>query len=726
MSTQKENTHKLKTGQSLKEKTDTDALNAAIMSEWPNPPTIADINTDVSDARTITDTHLDKILNYRAARENKFKSKKGSEQAKNDKSALKSQFSPKVIRRQNEWRYSSLSEPFLSQPELFKVKPKSHDDVERARQNNLILNHQFEHELNKTKLVDDIVRAIVDDGTVITKTGWLYQECAVYEYVPKFKLAPIETTEQAQEIASIIELASADISQVEDLDDGSLAALAHFNETGEMLYPVQDGVKRIKTMKVLKDRPDVIVCDPANVIIDPSCNGDLDKANFIAYEFETSKSELLSSGIDYKNLDEVDFSAKPNNDGLATELAEENKTFNLKDEARAKVTAYEYWGYWDIMGDGVVTPIVITYIGDTIIRAEINPFNHSKLPFDVASLMPVRNSTYGEADAELLEDDQAIIGSLSRGMIDLIGKSAGGQTAFAKGYLDPVNMVKYRRGMDYEVNGTNVSNGVYQHSYPEISSGVLNLYQMHNNNVDSNTGVKAFSGGLSGDSLGSSVGGIQQALTAAQKRELGILRRITHLITSIGTKVIAMNGQYLTEDYVVRLTNNEFVSVATDDLEGKFDLTLDISSVEADNKRVGELSFLLQTAGNNLPFEIIRDVWAEITYLQKSFSLSKKIQSFEPQPDPVQEKLKELEIAKMQAEITNVQAEATERRAKAEKALADALKAQAEANNLDLKFVETELGVTHERDLEKQKAQSEGNMALELVKQQQNNKQVES
>ena len=41
--------------------------------------------------------------------------------------------------------------------------------------------------------------------------------------------------------------------------------------------------------------------DP-NVIIDPTCLGELDKANFVIYSFETSMAELKKDGR-YSNLD---------------------------------------------------------------------------------------------------------------------------------------------------------------------------------------------------------------------------------------------------------------------------------------------------------------------------------------------------------------------------------------------------------------------------------------
>lgn len=47
---------------------------------------------------------------------------------------------------------------------------------------------------------------------------------------------------------------------------------------------------------------------------------------------------------------------------------------NFRDPARKRITAYEYWGNWDINGDGTKTAIVATFVGSTMIRCELNPF----------------------------------------------------------------------------------------------------------------------------------------------------------------------------------------------------------------------------------------------------------------------------------------------------------------------------------------------------------------
>ena len=80
----------------------------------------------------------------------------------------------------------------------------------------------------------------------------------------------------------------------------------------------------------------------------------------------------------------------------------------MQDDLRRKVVAYEYWGFYDIEGDGVLHPIVATWIGDTMIRLELNPFPDEKLPFVLVPYLPVKRELYGEPDAELLEDNQKI------------------------------------------------------------------------------------------------------------------------------------------------------------------------------------------------------------------------------------------------------------------------------------------------------------------------------
>jgi hypothetical protein len=89
--------------------------------------------------------------------------------------------------------------------------------------------------------------------------------------------------------------------------------------------------------------------------------------------------------------------------------------------------------------------------------------------------------------------------------------------------------------------------------------------------------------------------------------------------------------------------------------------------------------------------------------------LMEAINQFQPQPDPLAVEEQQLKIAKLKAEIAEVEARTAQ-------LYADAQKKRAEADQANLDTVEQETGTKHERDLEKQKAQAQGNASLEVTK----------
>lgn len=157
------------------------------------------------------------------------------------------------------------------------------------------------------------------------------------------------------------------------------------------------GTTQVNVEKIDLNEPTIEIVDYRNIYFDPSCQGDVDKAQFAVVSFETSKAELQKDGR-YKNLEAVLWDST----NILSQPDHESSTpdsFNFKDVPRRRVIAYEYWGWYDIEGDGVLKPIVATWIGDVMVRLEANPFPDQKLPFVVVNYLPVKRSLYGEADA---------------------------------------------------------------------------------------------------------------------------------------------------------------------------------------------------------------------------------------------------------------------------------------------------------------------------------------
>lgn len=673
------------------------------LTDWMNEPTIQTLKGDLEAAKPHHDAQMARIKKWNELLEVKGAAKPPSVRGR-------SSVQPKLIRRQAEWRYSALSEPFLGSEKLFQVKPVTFEDDAAAKQNELVLNWQFKTKLNKVKLIDDYVRSNVDEGTCVVRLGWKRVTKMIKEMVPVWQHFEIMDEAGLQQFQQFLELKVSNPREFDQKADPAIkAAIELYEESGEITIAIQTGEQEVDVEKIIENRPTVEVLNHQNVYIDPSCGGDMSKALFVVVSFETNLAELKKEGKKYKNLERVNWEGN-------SPLAEPDhytttpQEYNFKDKMRKKVVAYEYWGFFDIHGNDELVPFVATWIGDCMIRMEINPFPDEKLPFVVVPYLPVKRELYGEPDAEMLEDNQRILGAVTRGMIDLMGRSANGQQGIAKGMLDPLNRRRYENGQDYEYNpNQNPNQGLIEHKFPEIPQSAILMLNLQNQEAEGLTGVKAFSGGVSGDSYGNVATGIRNVLDAAAKREMAILRRLAKGMVEIAQKIMAMNAEFLSEKEVIRITNTEFVTVNREDLKGNFDLETDISTAEVDNAQAQDLAFMVQTMGPNMDVTITMMLLSEIARLKRMPLLAEQLRKWKPTPDPLIEKKKELEVLELQAKIQKLQSDVMLNKAKA-------IEAKANTDKKNLEFVEQETGTKHLRELEQAEAQSRGNQDLQITK----------
>lgn len=672
------------------------------LTKWSNEPSIYDLKNDFTLAQNFHDEQEAKIHHWRDVIEVKGNSKPPKREGR-------SSVQPKVVRRQAEWRYSALTEPFLNSEKVFRVLPRTFEDEEAAKQNEILLNYQFDTQLNKVKFIDDVVRTTVNDGTCIIRTGWDRETRIVATESPIYNYLPDSSPEFTQVLQSAMEMQQLNPRQYdEEVPDEIKASVEATNQMGMPTRAMLIGTETVEDEEVITNKPVAEIINNANVYIDPTCNGDISRAMFIIVSFETNKAELVKQNR-YVNLNLVDWDSNaPVADG--NHETDTDDSFRFKDTARKRVVAYEYWGYYDINGDDTLVPIVATWIGDTIIRMEENPYPDGKLPFIFIPYLPIVRSVYGEPDAALLEDNQRIIGALTRGMIDLLGRSANSQIGLAKGMLDVVNERKFKAGEDYFFNpGFSPVNSYIEHKYPEIPQSALLLLQTQNQEAEALTGIKSFTGGISGDAYGQVATGIKGALDSASKREMAILRRIAKGISEVGQKFIAMNAEFLSDTEVVRITNRQYIPIKREDLKGNFDLKVDISTAEVDNEKAQDLGFMLQTIGPNLDPTLTTYILAEIADLKRMPALAEKLRQWRPQPDPAEEQMKQLQLQEQQLKNQKLQSEVALNQAKA----------QDTQVNTQATVMETQQeldGTKHQRDMEKQQSQARANQNLEVTK----------
>lgn len=716
------------------------------LTNWKKEPKASDLMDDYTKASTYHSSQMNRIAKWLAQLHPTVDKKR----LQNGRSGA----APKVIRRFVEWRYASLSSAILNERNIFNVIAQQPKYLNASLQNSLILNFQFNHLINKVKFVNDLVRNLVNEGTAIARIGWTNEiqtketEIPVYQYVE----ADIN---QAQMLMQALEMINQEMEQngIEYAEDTEFfkqmpsdmaESVKKSQEMGLPIIAVDTGRTQIKKEFIeTKNRPDIKIINNADLIIDPTCDGNFDNAKFVIYKYKTSLSDLKAvnqkSPNTYMNLSKIgdkpteDFTASSftelvnmPNDVFADLVKDSNGTqvsgFEFKDEARKQLTAYEYWGYWDIDGTGVVQGIVATIVNGVIIRLQRNPFPDNKLPFVVIPYMPVKGSVYGEPDAELIGDNQQIIQALTRSIIDTVARGAAGQTATPKGYLDPVNAMKFKTGQDYEYNpmGMHPSDAVYMHTAAELPQSVIALVQSQYAEAESAVGVKAFQNGIDGNAYGQVVAGMSQAITAMTQREGDIIFRINKGLEEIGNKIISMNQEWLSEEETIAISGGQFARIRREDLAGDFFLAVTIKSNSESEGKAQQLTFMVQTLGEQADWGLRKLMLVEIARLYNLDAMSVALRDYEPEPDPFQQEMQQLQLEEQKLKNEKLRAEARyyDERSQFIVAQTDDTVAQTDQRALD--FMEQESGVAHERqkDLVTSQAiaQNEGKLNSDIMK----------
>ena len=767
------------------------------LTDWPNEPAVDNLKQDLFNCKSLHDTQVGLIDNYMfMLKAEPFKL------GKKDKN--RSTVQPKLIRKQAEWRYASLSEPFLSESNIFRINPVTYEDNYAAKQNELVLNYQFNTQINKIKFIDEYVRAAVDCGTAIIRVSWeelqdtvdvpvpqyqargvdpnnelelarfnrvkkafsdtVYQANIPSYWVDCIKQAMQEEQQREQEVFAQVQQQIAVMQQQgmppEQLEQVQQELLGQAQEQLQQMPPIAYIPEHVGTVyeRVSKtvNKPTVEICHYKDVYLDSSCEGDVDKAEFIIYKFTTCKADLLKDGR-YVNVNGIPEEAYTT---VYEDRDEINNSENFKDPARRKLTVYEYWGNWDIHGDGTKVPIVAAWVGPVMIRCEENPYPDHKPPFVFVPYLPRAKSAYGEPDGALIADNQVIIGAVTRGVIDLLARSANSQVGMAISFLDPVNKKAFTEGRDYEFNpAMTPQQAVFEHTFPEIPQTAMAFLQSQEMEAEALTGVKTYNEGINGDAYGNTATGIKSVLDSASKREMGILRRLSDGLKKIARKIIAMNALWLNDTEIIRITNQDFVEIHRDDLAGNFDLELVISSAEQDNAKAESLAFMLQTLGNSVDQGMTQMIFSEICRLKKMPELAERVARYEPPPpDPMQQQMMQMQMEMMKAQIQKLEAEVqklgadamySEARAQNEmveaqikpqelqsKIVSEQAKAQynqSMAHKLDLDYLNDIQGTKHQQDMElmaqQAKAQADKSMQekfMDYLLEQEKTKQAEA
>lgn len=531
------------------------------------------LQSDLAQAKTVKNTINAKIINWR----NIYDAKPyGNEQDGRSKIVM-----PEA-RNTVDWFVPNALKPFTTSEII--VNPVSADDVQKADLMTKLIAYQYDRKFNKTQFHRRSLKTMAIEGTVVARVGWEYKEeedeRESYKGVAPefFKQKAMEVIQSGGKIEKVV--------QDEDDETVSFDAISH---------------------TVTANNPTADIIKNEDFYIDPQATT-IDDARFCIQAIDMSLSDLRAldkkydpdNGI-YDGVDDIQVENEKDQSSLGAFRDTQNladysaRDVDLEDKARKRITIYEYYGLYDLDGDGIVEPIVATWANDTLLRLAPNPFPDKKPPFVACAFREDTFAFWGHSQVELVEDMQKIKTAMMRSFIDMIANSANGLKYTTKGNLDALNMRKLREAKIGDVIEFNKE--IPQVSQPnQIPQSFSNFYQMMSNEMENASGITKYNQGLDSNSLNKTATGISAIMGQSQMRMWEIAevygdRYLKELIK----KWIAYNKAFLSDSVVIRL-EGEDVHLSRDDIDGSFDLDINVSVMGANEMKQAQITQALQMA----------------------------------------------------------------------------------------------------------------------------------
>ena len=674
--------------------------------DWKSKLPLKDIVSNISSVHNLYTSYVDRVEGYKTAMNADYRIGTGEG---------KSKVTPKAIQKLHNYAYSSLSEGLLSDYDIVSASPNGHTDLVESQAQSLLLNYQLNEEMDFASVVEKAAKYFEDYGSFYLKLSWNYKERKKKNHNPTLKELPEGVPPE----------------QVQQLFEQGL-----LTEDGMLIVDKE-------VTSVVQDHPVISIKKYNQVVLGPSLDGSntMDSLQFVADKYYATISSLEASGK-YKNLDKIsdrelksdyDINALPDADfELEFEAMMEDDGQELEHKTVDKnkpLVVTDYWTMMPIKKKGHPVPVVTTFVAGVIIAQEESPFG-------VEVGYPYARGLYSQSledelydgipDTPELEEDQKIIGAVTRGMIDIMAKAANGQTGMAQGMLDPAEERKRQAGQDYKFNpAIDPTRGIVQEKFPELPQSALQMLNMMQGSMESTSGKKMFGDGLNSGAYGDVAKGIDSVVNTTTQRTMSNVRKFNKPFVAIIKKMAEVNRQFITDDKVIALSDNEFKTIRPNELQSSINIKIQVSTPELDDRAANDLGFLVQTLGDSVPPKAKNMMLSDIARLKKRPDLAKMLLDL-PEPGPTEQELEMhgLQVQLLQAQIANEQAKGVEnladenlKNAKAETEIAKTKVLYSTADNQDLDFLQKRDGTSEKRAQEANDADYANKAKTTLIEQ---------
>jgi len=601
----------------------------------------------------------------------------------------------KLIKKQGEALVSNIIKPFLGNFDIVEINPVTEADVYKSKVDEKLINHYWNKEFKAVRFLKALGKVLVPEGTVFIRVGWERDTRVKKQTIPLEAL----TDEMRQSFTQ---------------------KGAEFKENHE------DGTVTIIVTKVLSNHPTSKIVRNEDVYIDPTADS-FEDSKFLIYEMRISLSDIVKDEIyDKEAVKRLKKIVSENDDNRTDgyDLHHYNSSdFEFMDDTRKKITLYEYWGEYDLLGDGNVEQVVATMAKygeeSLVLRMEKSPFPFAKIPFICIPLYDEPFKIYGKALADAISDEQKLSTSIVRGIIDNMANSNNGTKFFKKGALDATNFNRLKRGDKYiEINThDSINTAIMDGNFNQLPQHIFNMLTMLDSQAQSLTGITNAMQGLPGSEMKASTSNFSAMMSQSQIRLLDITNNITNGLREMLMMWMAMSAKYVDKVEIKRITGIDIdvlkqtetqrlvqqfgldqlpkdtaikammlVAQEVEDMfdrkDLKFDIKMKVGTDGLKQIKIQNLNMLMQqlsplAQAGSIPPDAIKLLVADLAEQLDRPDIARMISEYQPQPDPMAQahgeadlEVKKSDAAKNNALAANATARTQNEAGKTQKELA--------------------------------------------------------
>ncbi len=546
----------------------------------------------------------------------------------------KSSIVMKEIAKQIEWQKPNITEPFTSSRH-----PITLVDMKNARRARVLekwANYQFTEEFDREEFIDQLTDVVLREGTGWVETSW-------------------ETKTENERLiiphATMEELMQKEYEPT-DIEQNS------------------DGTYRVEYNQevMTANNPDGEVCRNEHIFPDPSARTEKELRFMCRIKLMTISDLRLIEGLDEEKVDTLEsrISSEEREDTtLGIQRNDEAQRYGYSNEyepndvVRKHIRIVQYWGYYDLNGDGIAEPIRAYWPEkyNIDLGVEENPMPDKAIPFDRTVYSARPYSLWGNAPAFFLGDNQRVKTGIVRGILDNMSLANNGQKFVQRGALDYVNFKRMNNGERHIV--VNKPDAIKDGSYNQIPSSAFTTLQMFTKESEDLSGVSSGGPALSNENVAKD--GQQAQLTMSQQRMAAMVRNISNLLRKMIGKWISMAEVFLTNEQIEELfIKEEEIDMNVFADSRKVKVKVRVGTEVNRNIKLQQYNMLMQQSKvleEQLPPGEMKEMVAEMYDLFDMHERATALRLYKPEPSPEQKAAQQLQLQKAQLDNQKVQME---------------------------------------------------------------------